>query len=505
VLYPDDRHWMWRAYEADRSNPRDIMLNTAPWIDGYPTHNARFAVNDPTFVTLNGPFDSGARDENTVGYGSPNIEITLGKLDSGLTAVSGWARVTANTVADYMANAWIDQGVLPGSPRLGLPVDTIRFTAVKGGANPDSQVLRVVNTGGGAYGPLALFDSAAWLSATLSGGSNSQTILNKVSVTSLDTGRYVTTVEVSGGGAANTVRYTVVLRVSYAPRVLTTITLSPDTALVAPGDSVLITGIPADQYGDPFAATVDWTVSGGGAMNPIRNGQSTSPASTFTSSGAAGTFTVSATSGAVFGTAVVRVSTQAIPSIAVLAPGPGDSLYHVYDTLWIRWSATEAVSAVSIDLSLDSGESYVSLLGGGSITRADPRWGAFAWVITPTVPGGASALTSRAVVIVSQYTDRNVHDWSRAFRIAPAAGVRGAAGPSRTRAKLSVVQQGRGVTFLWTGAGECAVRLLDLCGALRAEARLSALQPRVSVPELGPGAYLVDSGTGGRRAMLIAR
>ena len=120
-IYPDDTHHGWQVFNADKSNSRFVALNTSAWINGYPTHNARFAINDPGYVTVNGPFDAGGKNDNSIATGSPNVEITFGKFDAGLTAVIGWARVTNNTVADYMACAWIAQTGVQDVLLFGLP------------------------------------------------------------------------------------------------------------------------------------------------------------------------------------------------------------------------------------------------------------------------------------------------------------------------------------------------------------------------------------------------
>jgi hypothetical protein len=259
---------MWRAFNANGTGARDIYLNTSTWINGYPTHNARFSVNSPLFMTVNGPFDAGAKDANTIMNGSANVEITLGKLDAGLTTISGWARVTNNTAADYMANAWIDPGTVVGTPRIGLSIDTLKFTAVKNSANPDSQSVQVNNIGGGTLANVTATESAAWLTVNRRGSGNSQQLGNLVNITGLDSGSQVTRVVVSGGGAANSDTYYVSLRINLAARQISSIDMSPDTIAIGQNAKVTITGYLYDQYGAAFAAPVTWTVSGGGSMNP---------------------------------------------------------------------------------------------------------------------------------------------------------------------------------------------------------------------------------------------
>ncbi len=89
----------------------------------------------------------------------------------------------------------------------------------------------------------------------------------------------------------------------YGPPALTIIAVSPSSAVIAPGGPQSFTAETLDQYGDPIAVTVSWSVSGGGTLS-----DATGPTTTFTSDGTEDAFTVTASSGAVQGNATVTVS-----------------------------------------------------------------------------------------------------------------------------------------------------------------------------------------------------
>lgn len=79
---------------------------------------------------------------------------------------------------------------------------------------------------------------------------------------------------------------------------LTSIAVTPASAAVPPGATQQFTAQGQDQYGNPMAITVTWTVSGGGSIDTT---------GLFTASTVGGPFTVTARAGTVSGTASVTV------------------------------------------------------------------------------------------------------------------------------------------------------------------------------------------------------
>jgi hypothetical protein len=503
MIYPDDSHRAWRTFNADGSNVRDIWLAGPPWIDSFSTYHARFAVNDPTIITLDGPHDSGCKGCHNTTNGSPHAEITVERVDTGLTTITAWARVTYNANdADFFASAWVDQGIIGGTPGIGLGRDSLNFTAVKGGVNPDSQSISVSNIGGGTLNAITVSSSATWLTLHKAGSGNGQTISNIVMLGTLDTGKYQATVTVSGGGASNTATYQVKLLVGLAARQLNSITVSPDTSIIAPNDSARVMALIADQYGNPFASTLNWTVSGGGTVNPAQTPSATSSSCVFISNGTEGTYTVTATSGAKNGKAYVIVTKNAVPSVSIVSPGAGDSVYQVGDTLVVRWTASTVVTGVGIDLSLDSGMTFGSLISGQAVNRTDARWGNFKWKITDSLVMRSgpkqSTISKGAQVMVMRYSDETVNGVSRIFRIkSRATSVASPAVRSAVPA-LSIYTVKDCLWLDWNGLGGGVVRIFDLGGHSRGTAKVDAAHPKAVFTDLQQGTYVVMESIGTR-------
>ena len=86
------------------------------------------------------------------------------------------------------------------------------------------------------------------------------------------------------------------------PSVLDSVSVSPATVAVVNGGTQTFTATGLDQYGAAYPTTVDWTVSGGGTIDPVSG--------LFTATTVGGPFTVTATStapGSISGTAEVTV------------------------------------------------------------------------------------------------------------------------------------------------------------------------------------------------------
>lgn len=98
------------------------------------------------------------------------------------------------------------------------------------------------------------------------------------------------------------------------PPVLDAIEISPASASVRPGGSLDLTATLLDQRGAPFAATVSWSVSGGGTVAPTTSGGAvTSHQTRFSSNGSTGEFTVVAAASGVQGTATITVAPVILP------------------------------------------------------------------------------------------------------------------------------------------------------------------------------------------------
>ncbi len=112
----DGAHRNWKVRNADKSNYRVVDLNEAPGINGWEIYHPRFS-NHPEFFTITAPYNGGSSTlgscpgedgGNRIGSGGPLVEIYFGKLNTGITSVTGWARVTYDTQGDFFGDAWVD-------------------------------------------------------------------------------------------------------------------------------------------------------------------------------------------------------------------------------------------------------------------------------------------------------------------------------------------------------------------------------------------------------------
>ena len=103
-------------------------------------------------------------------------------------------------------------------------------------------------------------------------------------------------------------------------------------------------------------------------------------------------------------------ATEPNAEIAILSPIPGES-YQVGSELPIKWRAVgkglDEVNAVNIELSPDSGKTWLGLLDK-SIGTGDPAWGVYPWPIPADIriAGVARALSgnTKVRIRISQYS-----------------------------------------------------------------------------------------------------
>jgi endoglucanase Acf2 len=168
--------------------------------------------------------------------------------------------------------------------QLDQTLSSITVTAPVITATP-SGTLQMTATGFDQYGASTTTGTITW---TVSGGGT----INSSGLFTAGTTNGTYTVTAKSG----TITGTKVIRVGAAP-VLTTIQVTPASALVEKGGTLQYTAATLDQYNDPITATVTWSVSGGGSIN----------SSGLYTTNAFGNFTITATSGTKTGTTPVKV------------------------------------------------------------------------------------------------------------------------------------------------------------------------------------------------------
>lgn len=248
--------------------------------------------------------------------GSGNNQTITNSIDiAGLTPGSYNQTVTVSAAnASSSVTYDVSLSVSAGQPTIALSSATLTFASTAGGANPASKTVAVSNGGGGTLSTVSANESVGWLTVSVSGSGNSQTLTNNVDVAGLADGSHTATVQVSSAGATNSPSNYDVNLVLSEQLVLASIDVAAASSSLLAGQSVDATATPMDQYGTAFAADISWSVSGGGTMVPASSGGAVSShTSTLQSDGTIGAFTITATSGTVTGSVVVDVSAVDLP------------------------------------------------------------------------------------------------------------------------------------------------------------------------------------------------
>ncbi len=113
----------------------------------------------------------------------------------------------------------------PSGANLVVTPQVLNFTAVEGGANPDSQTFAISSDGESL--DFALFKTAGWLALSPTAGMTDAEVTVSVDISGLGAGSYLDTIVINSEGAQNAPQYVVVnLTVTAAPKYLA---VTPDT------------------------------------------------------------------------------------------------------------------------------------------------------------------------------------------------------------------------------------------------------------------------------------
>jgi hypothetical protein len=224
-IAPDNSYTMWifdglhrnvQLYDGNGTRKAKIALYKAPGIRGWEVYHPRWSENRKDVIVMTGPYSAGSTGScssgncgNKISQGGTNVEVYIGKLDAGLTRVTGWVKVTANSKGDFSPDAWVSTG--PVKPDINLSPTKLNFTALPGGPDPAPQTVTVTPVGGQPLSALMVTESAGWLANSVSLTSTKVTITNKVILGTLGNGTYTTRVTVKVGTITKT--YDVVLTV----------------------------------------------------------------------------------------------------------------------------------------------------------------------------------------------------------------------------------------------------------------------------------------------------
>lgn len=364
----------------------------------------------PTTSDLSSPRWSSQSDDWAVG-GGWNGTYSYNWIIDVKNGVSHMVGQAPAELRDY----W--PGTLPpprvDGPALAVSPSTVTFTTASSSIAPADRSVSVTNAGSGTLSKVTASQSSAWLSVTVQGsGGNTQTILNQVNPSGLATGTHTATVTVSGGGAANSATYSVVLTIGSAVAAPSALTAQYQTAgrvaLAWQDNSTSETSFQIYRR----EGTGVWAEIARTAAN-VTARQDTVPAGGLTYQ-----YRVRAMAGTDSSSwsATASVSVPALAQLTLTAPLAG-ATYHPGDTLWICWTAANVVS-VGLQYSLDDADTWipVPMLGGGSVFPNTTYWGRYPFKV-PNVE------SSTCRIEAYYYLSHQVSSQSGMFTIARGTGV----------------------------------------------------------------------------------
>ncbi len=186
------------------------------------------------------------------------------------TGDSRLLRVIKGEGKNVFSHLWVKDGVAPAKIRLDST--TLSFNAFrKDTLDPNPKLVLVSNSGDGTLPLLSLGPLPKWLKVTISGnGTNSVKLFNQVFRDSTVPGVYSVKVMIGYGRGADSANYTI--NFNYSDPVLTALKPVSAHAVLAVGDSILLTAVGLDQAGNPLPDPVAVTWSGVGTLSPKTDG-----------------------------------------------------------------------------------------------------------------------------------------------------------------------------------------------------------------------------------------
>lgn len=359
---------------------------------------------------------------------------------------------------------WI--GDLPAvsatEPRISLDKSTLQF------GGDGTQEVAVTNTGAGTLGELAVSvdpSDADWLTTTVSGEGNSQTVTNTVTSSGLADGSYSATVSVSGGGASNAATYTVALTVG--------------SALAAP------TGLGAEVLEDTtLDVKLTWTDNADGETGYAVERKDTgdwrevgtvaADVSTYLDVDVQiGTHTYRVRARGADGdspySAELKVVVDGAPTVFVTSPVEGDVLA-AGSTVDITWTSRN-INTVEIKYSTDDGKSWTTINSEGGVGDGQEEWGAFPWSV-PDIEA------NKVRIHIHEYGTDELGGYSGYFAITRSSqAMRGQVPPGFQRSSygtLGVSRNGSTIVFHYavSAPGWASLSVLDLQGSVIASRRV---------------------------------
>jgi len=280
----------------------------------------------------------------------------------------------ANAVSQDTVMVILSLGVQTG-PVLSLSSEEVTISGMEGGSNPETACIAVKNAGTGTLGNLTVQKSASWLTTKITGSGNDFSICNNVNLAGLKAGTYTDKITINAAGATASSAYAVKLTIE-GDRKPATIVAMPESLVIGPGQSATIAAEVRDSSGVSIDdAPIKWFLS----THVGSISDDSGPTTVYTApNDAPHQLTLEARSGYVFRYIRIRVDSNAVPFISVLAPRQGlncppDSTIH------IEWT-TNLVDRVNLSYSLNNGKTWITI-GNYSVNKGDDKWGKYPWKV----------------------------------------------------------------------------------------------------------------------------
>jgi hypothetical protein len=287
-------------------------------------------------------------------------------------------------------------GTLPPPPTAGpivaLDSSSLTFASLDG-AVPAAKVVNVSNTGEGTLGTVSVQGEPAWLTVTLGGSGNAQTLTNSVSVAGLQPGVYNATITVTATDARSA-NYAVTLNVArtlLAPSGFTATARSSASAQLNWTDN-------ADNESgfsvERMTATQAWQQVASLPANTTSHVDTPlAPVTMYHYRVRA----FNATDSSAYSNED-SLSLALVRTITLQSPQAGAS-WSVGSTVHIQWT-TENVALVDIYYSFDGGETLL-LIPQQSVPDTSQLWGNYPWVV-PQLPSDS------VMIVVQEYSNPSV-------------------------------------------------------------------------------------------------
>ena len=365
---------------------------------------------------------------------------------------------------------WV--GTASTNPAMQLSPGTLLFTVDKNAANPAAKNIAVSNSGSGTLSAVTTSIAygagtpTGWLSVSVTGGaSNSQALVNSVTIDTRDTGTYTATITVTCSNASPTTStYSVSLRINPILLTIGSVVVSPAVCTTYTRSIIAFSALAKDAAGTALnpQPTVTWTIS-----SPMTIGAN----GTFISGTVAGgPYTVTAAATVKGVTKTGTASVKVVRPITIIAPA-ATPVRRVGDTLVVTWikPATIATGGLLVSFSADgrnwiqiSGDNYNGTVNADGLIKDNTAFyagttGTFKWII-PAMVGDAGTISTISATCKIQLKDsyavgaRMIEDQSAQFAIQSKTGVINNGLARQVGGLYRVVNVAKGVSVIITSA-----------------------------------------------------